>query len=327
MKFFENNENPIWFMRQAGRYMPEYRDIKEDFLDKCYTPEIAAKITLQPIKKFNFDAAIIFSDILVLLDALSYDVKFIKGKGPTINTSNFILENYDIEYFNEKTDKVIKAISYVQQELSNDKVLIGFAGAPFTVSCFLIEGKSINPFKLFKINEYIYSKQEEYSKIIDIITKYTIIYLQKQIDQGVKVIQLFDTFAGVLPKEMYYKWVIAPTRKIIKSLKGNVQFIGFPKFSGLLYADFVKNTDVNIVSVDSCVKLDWIKNNINCDIQGNLDPFLLCYGSKEEIKKAVLDIFNILENNRFIFNLGHGVLKDTPEDNVKFTVDLVKSLR
>ncbi|ETO91811.1 MAG: uroporphyrinogen decarboxylase [Candidatus Xenolissoclinum pacificiensis L6] len=329
MKFFDKNKKPIWFMRQAGRYMKEYNNINLSFLEKCYTPEIACEITLQPIKKFDFDAAILFSDILVLLDALGYEVIFKKNYGPIINAKKIILENYDMERFHQKTNFVIDAILHIKQFLSEDKVLIGFAGSPFTLSCFLIEGSNINPFKMFKVHEYLYSRTEEYSKIINIFIENTIIYLQKQINAGIKVLQLFDSFSGVLSEQLYKKWVIEPTFKIINNLKGDIQVIGFPKFSGLLYEDYVKNTNINIISIDSCMSLKWVKNNLQkyCYIQGNLDPYLLCYGSKNMIKERIQHIHDNLCSEPFIFNLGHGVLKNTKEENVLYAVDFFKSIR
>lgn len=318
---------PIWLMRQAGRYLPEYKKISEaekGFLKMCYNPNIATEITLQPIKRFKYlDAAIVFSDILVIADALGCDVNFVKDSGPVIEFDHKkgLLNPEEIQ---NKISPITETIKNVKKELPDDKCLIGFAGSPWTVLSYILEGHgSKNYSNALKIcyNDYSYA-----ISLIRIITDATIIFLLKQLESGADVLQLFDSNAGLLTYKMYKSFVIEPTKYIveaIKSYKKNVKIVGFPRCSGMMYKEYSENTNVDAVSVDQYIDLSWAKKNIKKVIQGNFDPYLLAY-RKEKIDSEASGIVSAMNNTPFIFNLGHGVIKDTPVDNVEKLIECVK---
>ncbi len=322
----------LWFMRQAGRYLPEYKKTFEegrDFFDTCYTTNLSTKITMQPIDRFDLDAAIMFSDILLLPHALGCDISFIKNVGPVIkpvtNELNFI--NYkDLE---KKIQPVLETLKGVRKKLKKEKSLIGFAGSPWTVIAYLIEGGGSKNFSVAR--SYAYKNREKFNYLINRITEATIFYLSKQIESGADVIKLFDSWAGVLSAEEFERLVIKPTQEIVKSLRDefkNIKIIGFPKGAGYLYLDYVKKTKVDAISVDYSVPLEWIRDNLQplAFVQGNLDPLLLAYNKEEALLQAE-KILSFLGKGNFIFNLGHGIVKETPVENVEALVKKVKCWR
>ena len=325
----ENSQTPIWLMRQAGRYMPEYMEIRSsinNFLELCYDSEKAAKVTMQPIDRFGFDAAIIFSDILVLPHARGWDVSFQKGEGPILkkfeSEKDLFLLN---DEFSSRINNIYDTVSKVKSSLPKDVSLIGFAGSPWTVASYMLEGRGKQDFSVSK--NFIYSNNDLAKKLINILTEKTIEYLSKQIEAGAEVIQLFDSWSGMLNGLQYDEFVIAPTYKIVANLKKkypSVPIIGFPRGSGYNYEKYIMQTGIDGVGVDQFVPLaqmrEWQKNIV---VQGNLDPVILL-GNKENIKIAVDEIMSVMSGKNFIFNLGHGILPNTPPKNVEYLVNYVR---
>lgn len=323
-------KTPIWLMRQAGRYMKEYMTIKNNrssFLNMCYTPEIAAQITMQPIEKFDFDAAIIFSDILVIPNALGLNLNFVGGSGPELATISSYKDLND-KAFGEILEPVYEALSIASSKLQ-DKSLIGFAGAPWTLFAYMVDGNSKQNFA--KALDFIKSNRNAAEDIIKVLIEAVSKHLIKQIEAGANVVQIFDSWAGLLVElepSLYEDFVIRPTQKIVEQVKAkfnNVPIIGFPRGSKLLYEQYAKQTGVDILSIDQDVDLKWavekLKNYVI--IQGNLDPTYLL-NDQEQIEKEVARIINTLGKGEFIFNLGHGVLPTTPIENVQFLVNEVR---
>lgn len=316
---------PLWIMRQAGRYLPEYRKIRENmggFLDLCYSPSNAAEVTLQPINRFGFDAAIIFSDILVIPHSLGLDVHFEQGEGPRVER---ILESGDlgklkIDPHEEKLHKVYEAIALVKSKLPEDKALIGFVGGAWTVATYILEGKGKHDFTHSR--KIAYSDPKFLHNLIDIITAQTIHHILGQIKAGAEVIQIFDSWAGVLGGQEYEEFIIKPTAKIVREVKKhcpNVPIIGFPRGSGFLYEKYIELTGINGIGVDQTVPVSkmasWGEHIV---VQGNMDPVVLLSG-KDAIAKKVDEIM-ASRPKKFVFNLGHGILPETPVENVEFFV-------
>jgi len=326
----ENKKTPIWLMRQAGRYMPEYMKVRssvDNFLELCYNSDKAAEVTMQPINRFGLDAAIIFSDILVLPHALGWDVSFKQGEGPILrkfeSENDLLLLN---EEFSSKIKNIYETVSKVKASLPQDVALIGFAGSPWTVVSYMLEGKGKQDFSVSK--SFLYNQTETARKLIDIITEKTIEYLSGQIDAGAEVIQLFDSWSGVLNDVQYDDFVIKPTIKIIKALKAkypHIPVIGFPRGSGYNYEKYITLTGIDGVSVDQFTPISemnkWQKNVV---VQGNLDPVILL-GDKKNIANAVDKILFGMDDKNFIFNLGHGILPTTPVENVEYLVNYVRN--
>ena len=325
---------PIWIMRQAGRYLPEYMKTRsqiDNFLDLCYNPKLACEVTLQPIKRFEFDSAIIFSDILVIPDALGVKVDFIKNHGPKL--AKFDLENdlknLKIANINNHLKNVYEAISLTRSKLSNDKALIGFCGAPWTLACYMIEGGGSKNFD--KVREIALKNEELFAELIEILTESLKIYLTSQINAGADIIKIFDSWAGVLPPTQIQKWIIDPAKKIVNYLKENhpeIPVIYFPKAIGVNYEKFAQEVDCHGLALDQNLEKNWAKKylqqNLNRTIQGNLDNFLLAFGDKKDIEKEVRNILDTFNDKPFIFNLGHGILPQTPIENVELILKIIR---
>ncbi|MDG7053369.1 MAG: uroporphyrinogen decarboxylase [Wolbachia endosymbiont of Alcedoecus sp.] len=321
----QGKETPIWLMRQAGRSLPEYREAVRNvsnFIEMCYSTDLIVKLTLQPVTRFNMDAAIIFSDILIVADVLGCDVNFTRGVGPVIRPVEDFKELGSLQEIEAKTLPILNAIKGVRSCLPKEKSLIGFAGGPWTVASYIIEGGSSKTFS--KVLNFCPLSLE---KVIKRITEATIVYLIKQIEFGADVVQLFDSNAGVLSKELFKKYVIEPTKEIALAIKNkfpNFPIIGFPRSAGSFYKDYCDQTGVSAVSIDYDIPIEWAKENLRIPLQGNLNPSLLAYNKAKAIEEAkrIIDCFRDLP---FIFNLGHGVLPDTPVENIAALVDLVKN--
>lgn len=326
---------PIWVMRQAGRYLPEYRKIRSDigsFLELCYNPKLASEVTLQPIERFNLDAAIIFSDILVIPDALGVKVEFVKNEGPKLQkiSQSSDLKSLDISNIKTHLNPVFEALSIVKSKLDTQKALIGFSGSPWTLACYMIEGGGSKNFELTRktaIRDELF-----FGELIEILTQSIIIYLSEQIKAGATTVKLFDSWAGVLPPQQLRKWVINPTKRIvseIKRLHPNVPIICFPRGIGANYIEFSKTVNSHGLALDQTLEKNWVKKYLQEDlgqvIQGNLDNILLATGSKSEIEKEVLDIKESFGGSPFIFNLGHGILPETPIENMELLMKLIRS--
>lgn len=323
---------PVWLMRQAGRYLPEYRKTRKtaaNFLEFCYTPDLAVEVTLQPIRRYDFDASIMFSDILVIPDALGQDVAFREGEGPVLEPIRSVeaLRTLSVEGVLDHLAPVFEVIRRLRIELPQDKTLIGFAGSPWTVALYMIEGRGGTDGE--NARRWAYSEPETFSEVIDILVEATIQYLNAQIEVGAEVIQLFDSWAGLLSEQQFRRWVIEPTRRIIEGLsKKNVETptIGFPRGSGLMVPEFVRETGVSGVSLDANMPLEWARENIQplTTVQGNLDNQLLVAGGPA-LDEAVLRIKDTLGGGPFIFNLGHGIVPQTPPENVARLMELIRN--
>ncbi len=332
LKNIKNDVPPIWLMRQAGRFLPEYREVREhlgSFLNLCYSPKDAAEVTLQPVRRFGFDAAIIFSDILVIPDALGVDVSFVQGEGPKLSPiqSAQDIKKLDVDKVISHLNPVFEALKLTKEHLPESAALIGFAGAPWTVSTYMIEGGGSKDFSTTK--KFVFENPKLYQELQEILIQATSLYLIEQIKSGAEVIQLFDSWSGVLAHEEFRDLVIKPAKKIVENIKKyspDTPIIGFPKGAGFFYEEYIKEVPVDGVSIDYTVPLEWAAENLqpHVCVQGNLDPVILAT-SQELIRKRAREIKDILGNGRFIFNLGHGILPYTPIENVELLVDIVRN--
>lgn len=326
-----HSETPIWMMRQAGRYLPEYREVRKNFtqfLDFCYTPDAACEVTLQPITRFDFDAAILFSDILVIPDALGQKVWFEAGEGPRLEAivSEAQFKQLSMNKMEETLDPVFQAIKKIRAALPKEKPLIGFSGSPWTLACYMIEGKGSKDFAITR--EFSYKEPVLFAQLISLLTDAIIAYAKKQIESGINVFQLFDSWAGVLAEESFDQWVILPTQKIVCALKSNhpeIPVIGFARGAGMKLGKYVKQTGIDGIGIDTSMPLAEVVSHYahGKTIQGNLDPTLLASSQKEAIvqTKKILEVTKSIPH---IFNLGHGILPHTPIDHVQAIIDCVR---
>ena len=321
---------PFWFMRQAGRYLPEYRKLREksqDFLNFCYTPELAVEATLQPIRRYRMDAAILFCDILVIPDALGQNVKFVEGKGPILEPLRSVDEVYKLSSvsFHEHLSSVYETISILAEKIPEETALIGFSGAPWTLCVYMVEGRGGT--SCGNILKWANEKPDEFQILIDLLTEKIADYLIHQIQSGAEIIQIFDSWSGVLNETNFMRWSIKPMRKILDIIKEkypDVPVIGFPRNVGKLAEKYILETRLDGISVDENISLDWISKTLQplATVQGNLDNKILVAGGKK-LDAEVFKILSVLNDGPFIFNLGHGVLPQTPPDNVGRVSDLI----
>lgn len=325
---------PFWLMRQAGRYLPEYRATRTQagsFLDLCYNPELAVEVTLQPLRRYGFNAAILFSDILVVPDALGQNVTFREGEGPVLTPirSARELDGLDISGLHDHLAPVYATVKGLSTAIPDTTALIGFSGAPWTVATYMIEGRGSKDFANAK--EMMWSQPEVFERLMELLIEATGQYLIRQIDNGAEAIQIFDTWAGALPEEEFRRWVIAPARRIVERIhseRPGVPVIGFPRGAGLLYETYAKETQVDGIGLDSGMPLDWAAEKLQplCTVQGNLDPILLVTGG-EAMDAGIDRILKTLGKGPFVFNLGHGIIPPTPPENVARLADRVKAWR
>jgi uroporphyrinogen decarboxylase len=322
---------PVWLMRQAGRYLPEYRAARTkaaSFLDFCYTPTLAAEATLQPIRRFGFDAAILFSDILVVPDALGQKVAFAPNEGPKLSP---IMTEADFARLNDEIDlrrlaPVFETIDRVRSALPGETSLIGFCGAPWTVASYMIAGHGTPdqaPARLLA-----YRDPGLVQRIIDRLVEASTSYLLRQIEAGVDAIQIFDSWAGVLPRPELERWCIAPVAKIVAGIAGHhpkIPVIGFPKASGAWLATYAAETGIDCLSLDTMVGPEWADGILprGLPVQGNLDPLALLAGGAA-LDRAVATIQAAFRHRPHVFNLGHGILPETPIAHVERLVELVR---
>ena len=321
---------PIWLMRQAGRYLPEYRKLRKqekNFLKFCYTPDYAVEATLQPLNRYKLDAAILFSDILVLPDALGQNVEFQEGVGPLLEPirNKKELERLTLDNIHKNLQNVYETVSILSKEIPKDTTLIGFAGAPWTVATYMVEGKGSKDCTTART--WAYQDPINFSKLIKILTDATSMYLIKQIEHGAEIVQIFDTWAGVLSNSQFLDWVINPTKKIVNNIKKahpNIPIIGFPRGAGIRYIDFIEKTNIDGVSLDNGVPIKWAAENIQtkCTVQGNLDNTVLIAGGKK-MEEEIYSTLEGFKNGSHIFNLGHGILPQTPPENVLKLVETI----
>ncbi len=318
-------------MRQAGRYLPEYRAIRKgagSFLELCYNPELAAKVTLQPIARFGLDAAILFSDILVIPDALGQKVEFREGEGPVLEaiTDAAAIKRLSRDKVLEHLAPVFETVRAVRSELSPNVTLIGFCGAPWTVATYMIGGRG-SPDQAAARN-FAYADPEGFQELIDLLVEVSIDYLLAQVEAGAQVLQIFDSWAGTLPDTEFDRWCAAPMKRIVSGVRAGaseIPIIGFPRGCGPLYPAYAKKTGVNAVSCDTSLPLEFIRDKIqpHTAVQGNLDPLLLVSGG-DALKHRVKEIRKTLGQGPFIFNLGHGIVPQTPPEHVAQLIDLVR---
>lgn len=322
-------------MRQAGRYLPEYRNTRAgagSFLDLCYTPELAVEVTLQPIRRFGFDAAIIFSDILVIPDALGQQVRFEENTGPILSpriTSGAAVARLRPEGAVARLAPVFEAMRLLKQKLPPETALIGFAGAPWTVASYMVAGEGIRD--QAPARAFAYRDPAGFARLIEILVSVTAEYLIAQIEAGAETLQLFDTWAGVLPESEFRRWCLLPVQQIVERVRAvhkQVPIIGFPRGIGPLYLDFCRETGIDAVSIDTAMPLNWARAHLqpHVTVQGNLDPMLLVAGGAA-MRDAVLRILETFGDRRFIFNLGHGIVPQTPPRHVAELVSLIRDWR
>jgi uroporphyrinogen decarboxylase len=315
---------PVWMMRQAGRYLPEYRELRAragGFLDLCFNPEWAAEVTLQPIRRFGFDAAIIFSDILVVPHALGRSVRFEAGEGPRLDpldTPEKIGTLASAADFS-KLEPVYEALRRVRGALDPKVTLIGFCGAPWTVATYMVAGQGTPdqaPARLLA-----YRDPDAFARIIDVLVENSIQYLLGQLAAGANVLQIFDTWAGILPPREFERWSIEPTRRIVEGVRAKVpgtKIIGFPRGAGAQLPLYVERTGIDGVSIDWAAEPTLIRERVQnrVAVQGNLDPLALIAGGAA-LDRAVDDVLANYAGGRFIFNLGHGIQPETPIAHVE----------
>ena len=324
---------PIWVMRQAGRYLPEYRKLRAkagNFLSLCYNSELAAEVTLQPIERFKLDAAIIFADILLIPQALGSELSFLEGDGPRlsrISNKNDILKLKPANSIHEHLEPIYNTVSLVAEQLSPKVALIGFAGAPWTVATYMIAGKGTKD--QGPAHKFLKEDKDSFEMLINLLTEATILYLSKQIDAGAEVIKIFDSWAGSLKGEDFVKYAIEPVKKIITALNKlhpDVPIIAFPREAGLKYIDFANETGANCIAIDHSVDPEWAAKNLQIDscIQGNLNPKHMVTGGKALLEETtkILDCFS---NGPHIFNLGHGITPDGKPENLQLMIDKIRS--
>jgi uroporphyrinogen decarboxylase len=323
---------PVWLMRQAGRHLPEYHEVRAragSFLDLCYTPELAVEVTLQPVRRYGLDAAIVFSDILVVPDALGQRVEFVEGSGPRLEAirSSQELARLNPSATRSKFDLVYEVVGKARQRLPDEVALFGFCGAPWTVATYMVGGGGRTGDQAAAGN-WFGRDAAGFGALIECLVDASIEYLAGQVAAGADVLQIFDTWAGRLSGEAFQRWVIEPTQAIVAGMRERhpgVPIIGFPLGAGANIPTYVAQSGVDGVSCDATVPLDFISRELSdrVVVQGNLDPLLLVAGGAEMERQAE-KILTALASKPFIFNLGHGVLPQTPPQNVVRLVELIR---
>lgn len=321
---------PLWLMRQAGRYLPEYRELRSkshNFLDFCYSPDLTVEATLQPLRRYNFDAAILFSDILVIPDALGQKVAFKEGEGPVLEPvrSADDVARLNCDRLHEHLAPVYETVSRLASSIPETTTLIGFSGAPWTLATYMVEGHGSKDFQAARTFAF---ENNGFADLIALLVDAVSDYLCAQVDSGAEALQLFDTWAGVLSPSQFERWVIEPTAEIVNRVRAahpDTPIIGFPRGAGVLYPEFVRRTGVDGVSLDNSVPLDWASSTLQpmCTVQGNLDNMALLAGG-QALETEAQKILDALTGGPFIFNLGHGILPQTPPEHVARLVDIVR---
>lgn len=322
---------PVWLMRQAGRYLPEYRATRAKaggFLDLCYNPAMAAEVTLQPIRRFGFDAAILFSDILVVPDALGQKVSFVEGEGPRLVplADGIAIAKLSLAGADKIFATVAETVQRLRQDLPAETALIGFCGAPWTVATYMIGGQGSSDQAAAR--GMAYRDPAAFQALMDVLVAASVTYLDGQVRAGADLLQIFDSWAGSLPEDQFDRWVIAPTKALVAEMKRrhpDVPIIGFPRGAGVHGVRFARETGVDAVGCDTAMPLSQIRSSLSGKtvVQGNLDPLLLVAGG-ERMRTQVRRIVETLGVNPFIFNLGHGIVPHTPPEHVAALVEMVR---
>lgn len=318
---------PVWLMRQAGRFLPEYQEVRAKaggFLNLVYNPDLAAEVTLQPVRRFGMDAAILFSDILVVPQMLGQQLEFVEGEGPKLGPLD--INTLKQSGFEEIASPVWETVKRVKAQLPDECALIGFAGSPWTVACYMIEGGGSDTFD--NARQFARSRPADFEKLIDRIINATLFYLEGQIEAGAEVIQLFDSWAGKC--DNFQRWVTEPTAALVMILKSKypkIPIIGFPRMASQQHlSTYGVYSGVNAIGLDTTADLDWATASLakRTTLQGNLDPQLLIKGG-DEMKAATARILDYAKQRPWIFNLGHGVDKTTPPEHVAQLVAQIRA--
>lgn len=318
-------------MRQAGRYLPEYRQVRskaDGFLNLCYTPDLAVEVTLQPLARFNMDAAILFSDILVVPDGLGQKVRFDESRGPILTPirTKKQIDDLNLARMEEHLAPVYETVRRLSKAISKKTALIGFAGGPWTVAVYMVEGQGGGECR--KIKDWAINKPARLQVLIDLLVEATARHLIRQVEHGVEAVQIFDSWAGVLDGPEIRRWVIEPTVAVVSKLRKScpgVPVIGFPRAIGDLYEAYVKKTKVAGIGIDSGITPKWAAQRLQplCAVQGNLDNQVLMRGGRA-LEDETRQILNSLGDGPFIFNLGHGILPQTPPENVAHLAQIIR---
>ncbi|MBJ3761321.1 uroporphyrinogen decarboxylase [Maribius pontilimi] len=326
---------PAWMMRQAGRYLPEYKATRAqagDFLSLCYNPDLAAEVTLQPIRRFGFDAAILFADILLVPQALGADLWFVTGEGPRLSTITDrvgVDALKPVDAIHDTLNPIYETVKILSRELPDDVALIGFAGAPWTVATYMIAGRGTpdqGPAHALKDGD-----RASFEALLDRITEATIEYLSAQIDAGAEVVKLFDSWAGSLKGDDFDAYAVAPAKRIIGALKERhpgIPVIAFPREAGQGYVGFAGRTGADCVALDNSVTPEWAAEHVQKDgcVQGNLAPGHMVTGG-QALVDAVRHIRDAFSGGPHIFNLGHGITPDADPDNVALMLETLREHR
>ena len=323
---------PIWLMRQAGRYLPEYRATRTkapNFLDLCYTPDLAVEVTMQPIRRYGFDASILFSDILVIPDALDRNVRFVAGEGPQMDPINVKgIEELQADGFLEHLAPVFETVRRLRAELPSETTLLGFCGAPWTVATYMIAGHGTPdqaPARLFA-----YEHEASFMKLLDLLADMSAEYLIAQIDAGADAVQIFDSWAGVLGETEFEKFAIRPVKRIIDQVRAqrpNAKIIAFAKGAGILLRNYRKAVGSDGIGLDWSVPLSFAKElQKEGAVQGNLDPMLMIAGGKA-LDDGIDRIMETLSDGPLIFNLGHGITPQADPENVTRLIERVRNFK
>lgn len=326
----QTDKRPVWLMRQAGRYLPEYRELRAEkggFLELVYDSKAAAEITMQPIWRFGFDAAILFADILMIPHAMGQHLKFTAGEGPRLSPRLIESDLKALEAMPQRLDPIYETVRLVRGQLDADKALLGFAGSPWTVATYMVHGEGSRD--QTETRSYAYQNVPAFEELINAITQQTIEYLSQQINAGVDGVQLFDSWAGNLSPAQFERWVIAPNAQIVSALKErhpDTPIIGFPKGAGGKLGAYARETGVDALGLDETVDAAWAHANLpdGLPVQGNLDPLALLTGGAT-LNDAITRCLEALAERPHIFNLGHGIIKETPIAHVEALMARLRS--
>ncbi len=331
---------PVWLMRQAGRYLPEYlrtREAAGGMLGLCNSPEHAAEVTLQPIRRFGLDGAILFADLPQIAAALGQVLEYREGDGPVlsppIRSTQDVRQRLSLSRFHEELAPIYQTVRLLSKALPPEVTLVGYSGAPWTVATYMVEGRGGGATEHASVKQWAMCDPDGFQPLIDLLTQAAIEYLDRQIEAGAEAVQLFDSWAGILPEPFFNRWCVQPVQAIIEAIKArhpSIPIIAFPRAAGLLYGGYAEATKADCIGLDTTVPLAWAVENVQgksgrC-IQGNLDPLLLVAGGKP-MQDEIARILRVASGGPFVFNLGHGILKTTPPDHVGALVRQVQAWR
>jgi len=326
----KSERRPVWFMRQAGRYLPEYRKLREQagsFLELCYSPELAAEVTLQPLRRYDLDAAIIFADILVVPHAMGNGLSFVEGEGPKLETvrNSSDLTRLKPGLKSKQFESVAESVNRVRRDLDSSISLIGFCGAPWTVASYMVEGKSSDR-ELAR--RFAYQRENWFRELIARLVENSIEYLCLQIEAGADVVQIFDSWAGELPGDLFKEYSIEPIKGIVAGVKSKfpaIPIIVFAKGAGERHSDVYSKTKCQAIGVEAECSLGFLQSILPAEavIQGNLDPLLLLC-DEAVVRKETLKLVSAISRDRHIFNLGHGIKQQTNPDILRTVIETVR---